>query len=499
MLSSIERFLKMWRFQSNFFFCQNPRQFAKKIIFYCFLFLFAILIVRAFGIHKYFSGYVFMEWMVNYKGGFVRRGLTGEIFLYLQEHYGLDVYRIAQKFAHLTYLVFSGWYILKIKKCKKIMNCESLMAVLFLPSLVLFPLNDVNVIGRKDFLFLFGLLINLYFLQKTSTCIQLNSNLKASIDRYCHHLFFAYNLLSIPTALSHEAILFLSIPLNTIITATWIGAYFSKKEVLKRTFLIYFPTVSIAFLCLFFKGNYATALAICQSWQSYSHIHPNLAANCTEKLPEILRFFDISFKKLLLENLSKNVMRDRGLAFILWTTVFGANIIILMRASSQISIEAIENIQSKNPEDDRFSRSDSAMHILASFSFKYAFIPFLCSIVLYIVALDWGRWFFVIFISYIICCVSPALIQLETFSYSQNRWILRWLSPLYLPYSRAFIFLFRAQFVQKIYSVYSIGLFYTLFFVRVPHTNIQLNDLYRGLGYTFSRILSYVLNILGLN
>lgn len=71
---------------------------------------------------------------------------------------------------------------------------------------------------------MFGLLINLFLVTKTIKALKINKYRKIllksdsisakSINNYCYSLFFYYNLLSIPTALSHEAIIFLALPLN---------------------------------------------------------------------------------------------------------------------------------------------------------------------------------------------------------------------------------------------------------------------------------------------
>jgi hypothetical protein len=375
---------------------------------------------------------------------------------------------------------------------------ESLAVVLFLPSLILFPINDLAMIGRKEFFFFFGLLINLFFLKKALRILNINSEQESSLEnrqsladavnKYCYRLFIWYNLLSIPTTLSHEAIIFLGLPLNMIVTANLIGLVFSVRQVLWRTLIIYLPTILVGFLCLIFKGNEAIAIGICESWQEYSYIYKSWSADCINKLPWVLSFFDISTKDVIKLVFSTNISQGQGSAFFSWIFAFFLNIVILMRTSSSIIINSVENLKRKisDQEDSNFP---SPVNIVTSFSFKYALIPFIFSFILYIVALDWGRWFFIIAITYTLCLLSPSLLRLEIASYHQNKWMLKFLFPIYLTYSKVIIYLSNQSLLQRFYPIYFLGLIYTLFVLRINHYNMGIRHLFGGLIYTLYKAL----------
>jgi hypothetical protein len=139
----------------------------------------------------------------------------------------------------------------------------------------MFPLRDPYVIGRKEILFFFGLFVNLFLIERSWKSVNIkqifarDKLIKNVIDKYCFNLLIWYNLLSIPAALSHESIIFLSLPINIIITFSFLGLKLSVKQVIVRTALIYTPTIIVTSLCLIFRGDILDAVVICQSWQEY--------------------------------------------------------------------------------------------------------------------------------------------------------------------------------------------------------------------------------------
>ncbi|WP_428010121.1 hypothetical protein [Baaleninema sp.] len=218
-----------------------------------------------------------------------------------------------------------------------------------------------------------------------------------------------------------------------LITLTCIGLVLPKKEALWRTLAIYLPTILVSLLCMVFKGDRETALAICESWQAYGDAYQMLATDCDRELPGVLTFFDISMQDVFQKIWSNNIFGDGKLKLSLWLFVFGISTVVLVRASSKILINSVEKLNQYRYTSDRvkYLPPVSSSDILKSFSFKYAVIPFLGSFILYIIALDWGRWFFITSISYMLCCLSPSLIQAEVAGYSQNQWILRAFNPIY--------------------------------------------------------------------
>ncbi len=95
---------------------------VKNIIFLAFLAIFSIFVINTFLVEKYIFWYVDQEWLINYSQGFVRRGLSGSLLILLKDKYNLDAFKAIKLFAYLTYLLFAGIYLLKVKQSQKVLN-----------------------------------------------------------------------------------------------------------------------------------------------------------------------------------------------------------------------------------------------------------------------------------------------------------------------------------------------------------------------------------------
>ncbi|GET35665.1 hypothetical protein [Microseira wollei] len=472
----------------------------KSIVLFFFLIISIGFFITIFLINNYLFSYVYEEWLINYSQGFVRRGLPGAILLLLT-NLNLDIFKLIKLFSYITFLLVYSIYLFKVRQSKKVLDLESLIVVLFLPSLILFPLHDPNAIGRKEFLFFFGLFVNLFLLKKAIKIINLHiaqdleyeeQYLTNAINQYSRSLFICYNLLSIPTALSHESIIFLALPLNMIITSSLIGLKFPIKKVLWRTLIIYFPTIFVTFLCLIFQGNDLTPVVICQSWQEYINQYKSI--NCdpgylpakrtitlTDNVPLVLQYIGLPIRYFVMEVWTNNIYSNNGLVFLKWISAFLLCTIILMRTSSRILINSVEKIKPKikiQNQDNRsleFSSAIDPVHVISSFSFKYAFIPFMFSSVLYIIAQDWGRWFFMTSTSYTICLLSPSLILIEIVGNSQNKWNgwnkcpLKFLFSIYYSYFKITNWFCKWHLLQRFYVIYFVVIIFTLFVLKIPH------------------------------
>ncbi|MBD2343407.1 hypothetical protein [Anabaena subtropica] len=471
----------------------------KNIIFIIFLIIFIGFVIDVFLIKKFLFSYVYEEWLINYSQGFIRRGFPGSILFFFNNNYKIDIFKIIKLFSYFTFLLFSSIYLLKVKQSKKILDLESLMVVLFLPSLILFPLHDPHVIGRKEILFFFGLFVNIFLLETYLKVLNIKQNFENEqdttriINQYCYKLFICYNLLSIPTALSHESIIFLSLPLNIIITSNFIRLKFSIKQVVLRSLIIYFPTIFIAFLCFIFQGNDLSSIGICQSWQEYINQYKSI--NCdsaylparkmftfTDNVPLVLQYFGLPIRYFFIEVWTNNISSNNGLVFIKWLSAFSLCTIILIRISSRILSNYVEKFKQKihwQYQYDKslgFYSSINLNHLIPSFIFKYAFIPSIFSAVLYIIAQDWGRWFFVTSTSYTICLLSPGLILIEIVGNFKNKCNSRdklqpkFLFFIYSTYLKILNLFCTFHSCKKISSIiYFLTIIFTLFILKIPH------------------------------
>ena len=103
--------------------------------------------------HNVGNDWSISEWLINYQGGFTRRGLGGEINIFLANFFSLplrDTIFFFQATGYLTYLIFLFIYLKDFK-----FNILQIFA-LFSPLFLLYPIAELEALGRKEiFIFLF--------------------------------------------------------------------------------------------------------------------------------------------------------------------------------------------------------------------------------------------------------------------------------------------------------------------------------------------------------
>ena len=121
------------------------------------------------------------EWLINYQGGFTRRGIIGEISFQLAKLFNLnlrDVIFLFQSFIYLVYLILVYFYIKNVPK-----NILTVIA-LFSPLFLLYPLAEIEVLARKEIFLFIGFLIFLIL-----------SDIKYSKKISLCYIFFSFPLL----------------------------------------------------------------------------------------------------------------------------------------------------------------------------------------------------------------------------------------------------------------------------------------------------------------
>lgn len=225
------------------------KKFKENIFSNSFYLLFTVALVKmlysqlANGFEK--ESWQITEWLINYEGGFVRRGLSGETILKLYTHLGISPYYLIVYFCLICYLVLIVFFVYKF--IKKEYPLFILPLVFFLGEPVL---NNYWV--RKDVFLMLILISILYCLRKRS---------------------FLYlvlvNLLFITSILMHEAIGFIGLPVALLILM--------NKEKSIRTdhsFIQLFigavsklvPSIAALLICLYYKGTPPIASMIWNSW-----------------------------------------------------------------------------------------------------------------------------------------------------------------------------------------------------------------------------------------
>ncbi len=105
------------------------------------------------------------EWLINYQGGFGRRGLLGELFTQISLKFNFPIRKTILYFLYFIFVVYYSFIYLFFRDIKK--NKLIIISVLS-PLFVLFPLAELEALGRKDILIPLFFLIFCNFFLRTS-------------------------------------------------------------------------------------------------------------------------------------------------------------------------------------------------------------------------------------------------------------------------------------------------------------------------------------------
>ena len=212
----------------------------------------------------YDNSWTIGEWLISYSGGFVRRGLPGELIYKISRNYSISPIFLIW-FICIISIFFLG--ILLVSYCKPFFN----KSLLFSQLILLGPISE-NYFIRKDvfIVLLYGLSLlsfNLYYKNKFNTFI----------------CFLLVNLFSILAILSHESYGIWALPSIIIIIFIFIKDQQNNiLKILTCTSLFILPSIIIFALCWVFKGTPEQSLSIHQSWQNLQNILPSLGKLITD-------------------------------------------------------------------------------------------------------------------------------------------------------------------------------------------------------------------------
>ncbi len=134
--------------------------------------------------------YVFTDWIINYEGGYIRRGLLGEISINLSNAFNLNIKYI---FFLLHFSIYFLFHILFYKYFKNFIKNYIFYFLCFSPLVFLYPLATFEAFSRKEIFFITFFLLSCF--------ITLNSNNRKII-------FLSTNFLVFLSYLIHESSIF---------------------------------------------------------------------------------------------------------------------------------------------------------------------------------------------------------------------------------------------------------------------------------------------------
>jgi hypothetical protein len=202
------------------------------------------------------------EFLINYEGGFCRRGLAGQALLYFVRWTGFDVETTIKVFCLICMVLVTAFFIICFRKkgyCLYLLPLCFCLGGLIVSSAGAYYEGDYPSDWiRKDFLLL-GVFIVIATVQIKA---RFGFRLKVLI----------INLLSVVAILTHEGFAFLFIPLIFILFCSELK---SEKPDINRVAryalgaLALLPSVVALALTAAFRGNQQNITAIWQSWQPF--------------------------------------------------------------------------------------------------------------------------------------------------------------------------------------------------------------------------------------
>lgn len=305
------------------------------------------------------------EWVINYQGGFGRRGLAGELFLKIADITNLNLKTVILYF---LFLIISIYHYLLFTFIKNIKFNLYFISIILSPLFVIFPIAELEALGRKDILIPISFLIFVFIYQNFSFKILFFS------------LFLIYSIL----LLTHEVSIFY-LPFFYFIL------FFKLKNVNFKNFIFILIITLYFLLIIYLLINFThTKLSI---EKMCNILNLNYNTNCG------LGAF------VLDRTLKDNISELGSLTFFdilraIWIFIIGSiGLLILFFYTSKAHI-----FQSK---------------VLKKIKLKHIFmLVFLPTLVPFFIAVDWGRWFnlsYTMTILFYFFCYKSHIIKIDEF------------------------------------------------------------------------------------
>ena len=252
------------------FFCEIPMKNSNNILLPASIYMLIVSVLLCYGavvLYQHFPNmYTWEELFISYEGGFIRRGLMGQLLFLADRVLPMPIFYLV-----LYFVFFYTFLYISYKKLTGVFDPIVVAFIFISPVIFLLPATDRYVFGRKD---LFIEIILLCIAQICAKCL-----IKEDASLYKNTLLIS--ILFVTGVLLHEMILFY-FPLFAIL----LGVAYARQKKISQWLFIAGSLFSITLLfTIAFSGDAVMRDAICASWrQSY----PDLACK------RALRFIGLS-------------------------------------------------------------------------------------------------------------------------------------------------------------------------------------------------------------
>ena len=190
-------------------------------LFFYLLFLFFFSVFFLYHKHLVGNDSTISEWLINYTGGFTKRGIIGQICIWFAENLNLNLRFIIFFFQTIILFIYFSLLFLFFNK----INVNKIMLFsIFSPIFILYPIAEIEVLARKE-LFIFSFLLT-YLLIK-------NKNFKSS---------FIFFVLPVCILIWEPVVFFFPFLIALEVIN---NKYKNTKEILFRGIYIFIPSIIV--------------------------------------------------------------------------------------------------------------------------------------------------------------------------------------------------------------------------------------------------------------
>lgn len=393
---------------------------TKKFLFLLIIGSLFFVVVKFYSFYSEYSNWQYADWLINYQGGFVRRGFIGEILFRIHKISLINLDLLILIFVIFLYSIFSYFLLKSVKYLKS--SYENLLIILS-PGFFLYPVMNSEIVGRKDIL-LISVFSSLVFLER----------------KIHHKLLLPIFIIAIVTiSLSHSAFVFY-IPYFLIL---YILVKSNRRLIFNLFDLFTFVVISVAliFLIQFFNGSQMHIEKICESVINFA------SKNCGSS--DQIAFLDNNLEYYLLEKISRKI-HLKSYLFIYVLSVFLVFLFISLKLLNSRYTSEFISFKKFNP-------------------FLVICLLFLFTLPIYILGLDWGRYIYISFsityFLYIYCLKNNVLnfYEIKFFNLKNFNKILLtififfysffWTFPFYMERSTDYVKNFKLIFSKPLKSI----------------------------------------------
>ncbi|HEY3345642.1 MAG TPA: hypothetical protein VGJ97_11980, partial [Anaerolineaceae bacterium] len=348
--------------------------------------------------------WTYTGWLIDYSQGFIRRGLSGEIWRLVPA--AIPPLEFVAVFSWVLILVVAFSYVRFLARFWKDYHPLTLFGLLFLPSLFMFYIHDHGGIARQEILGYLTVILHLVIIEKTLPLGGGPGLSDADMKRYLLWLIPVAVILLPVLILVHEGYFLLFVPLHGMITLTILRMKMPRGFVRAALWagLLYLPA-AVAFGAVYLSGTpgYPALLGICNKWAAAGALRESTCVLPPDKLSGSTLpggFNPMQWTLGIAAKITFMIISMKWVAWLEILPVLGICLWYLVR-QGLYSILLAQPVQAFHPQ--------TAKRSIGAFFGKYFIIPLVLSLPIYLTAYDYGRWLTVTGINFAMLAVSANL------------------------------------------------------------------------------------------